>query len=63
MKSNKQTWKFTDQEIRLIYVALLTLDPQDCESWQHIGLQTENVQETIKNLKGRLGYAVNHQQS
>ena len=60
MKSNKQTWKFTDQEIRLIYVALLTLDPQDCEAWQHIGLQTDNLEETLKSLKERLAFAVNH---
>ena len=60
MKSNKQTWKFTEQEIKLIYVALLTVDPQVYDAWQHIGINNQNAQEILKSLRERLGFAANH---
>ena len=60
MKSNKQTWKLTDQEVKMIYVALVTIDPDTYKSWGSIGLDAEQSEQILKDLIKRLGYGANH---
>lgn len=61
MKSNnKQTWKFTDQEVKMIYVALVTTDPNTYKSWDSIGLRAEESDQILKDLIKRLGCGANH---